>query len=292
MRNQSLSFIHANYYFIYMENLLLPSKVEFKEGGAPNMGSVVIMPCYHGYGTTLGNAYRRVLLSSLPGAAVEAFKIKGSQHEFSTIEGIKEDVVEIILNLKQLSVKVYSDEPITLNLSKKGPGAATAADIEANSNVEIINKDLVIANIVNNKTLEMEIIVGRGRGFKPAEEKDRGNYGLGTIVIDSAYSPVRDIGYDVEYTRVGDITNFERLSINIETDGTISPKEAISQANQILMDHFNLVGEAAAVENAPILDMETATATEEAKLDEGESLGVEVEKKTAKKPRKKAKSKS
>jgi len=268
-----------------MENLLLPSKVEFQAGATANTGSLVVMPCFHGYGTTLGNAYRRVLLSSLPGGAVEAFKLKGTQHEFSTVEGIKEDVVEIMLNLKQLSVKVHSDDPITLNITKKGPAVVTAADIEANSNVEVINKDLVIANVVSNKTLEMEIIVGRGRGFKTAEEKDRGNYDLGTIVIDSVYSPVRDVGYDVEYTRVGDITNYEKLTINIETDGTITPKEAISQANQILMDHFNIV-------------MQNATSTEAVMPEAAEAAVEEVateespvveEEKLAKKSRKKSK---
>lgn len=266
-----------------MENLLLPSKVEFQAGEAANTGSLIIMPCFHGYGTTLGNAYRRVLLSSLPGGAVEAFKLKGTQHEFSTVEGIKEDVVEIMLNLKQLSVKVHSDDPITLNITKKGPGIVTAADIEPNSNVEIINKDLVIATIVGNKTMEMEMTVGRGRGFKTAEEKDRGNYDLGTIVIDSVYSPVKDVGYDVEYTRVGDITNYEKLTINIETDGTITPKEAISQANQILMDHFNIV-----MQNAASVEAATFEAPEMI-VEEAPVEITEIDKgaKTVKKARKK-----
>lgn len=233
-----------------MENLLLPSKVEFNEGATPNSGSVVISPCYHGYGTTLGNAYRRVLLSSLPGAAVEAFKIKGVQHEFSTTEGVQEDMTEIMLNLKQVVVRVYADEPVVLNLSKKGIGPVTAGDIEKNSNVDVINKDLVICNITNAKTvLEMEITVGQGRGYKPVEQKDRKNYDLGTIVIDSVYTPVKDVGYHVEYTRVGDITNYEKLTINIETNGTMSTVEAMRQANQILMDHFGIVMEA--VNNAP-----------------------------------------
>jgi DNA-directed RNA polymerase subunit alpha len=224
-----------------MENFLLPSKVEFQEGQTPNSGSVVITPCYHGYGTTLGNALRRVLLSSLPGSAVEHFKVKGVSHEFSTIEGVKEDAMEVMLNLKQLAVKVFSDEPVVLNLSKKGPGVVTAADFKANSNVEVVNPDLVIANLTGSKTFEIDVTVGKGRGYKPVEEKDKQNYDLGTIVMDSVYTPVKDVGYKVEYTRVGDITNFERLTLNIETNGTITPKDALLQSTQILINHFNII---------------------------------------------------
>lgn len=237
-----------------MENFLLPSKVEFQPGTLPHSGSVVISPCYHGYGTTLGNALRRVLLSSLPGAAVEYFKIKGTQHEFSTVDGVKEDVVELMLNLKQLAVKVFSDEPVTLTLTKSSPGPVTAGDIAPNGSVEIINKDLVIATLTKKKTLEMEIVVGKGRGFKPVEEKDRKSYDLGTIVTDSVYTPVKDVGYHVEFTRVGDITNYEKLTMNVETNGTIGFEQAIRQATQILMDHFTMVVDAApAAEAAPMV---------------------------------------
>ncbi len=219
----------------------MPSKIEFSEGEDSSKTTLIITPCYHGYGTTLGNALRRVLLSSLPGAAVEAFKIRGVQHEFTSIEGIKEDVVEIMLNVKQLIVKLYGDDNVVLNLSKKGKGPVTAKDIETNSNVDILNPDLVICHLTSDKPFEMEIIVGKGRGFITAEEKDRGNYDLGTIVIDSIYTPVKDVGYFVEYTRVGDITNYEKLSVTIETNGTISPKEAVYEANKILMDHFEII---------------------------------------------------
>lgn len=228
-----------------MENFLLPSKVEIKAGAATNVSEVVIMPCYHGYGTTLGNALRRVLLSSLPGAAVEHFKIKGAQHEFSTVEGVQEDMVEIMLNLKELAVRVFSDEPVMLQLSAKKAGPVTAGDIVPNASVEIINKDLVICSLSKNKTLEMEITVGKGRGYKPVEDKDRKNYDLGTIVVDSVYTPVKDVGYKVEYTRVGDITNYEKLVLSIETNGTITPREALRQSTQILMDHFGIILEEA-----------------------------------------------
>jgi len=267
-----------------MENFLLPSKVEMNPGTVPHSGSVVVSPCYHGYGTTLGNALRRVLLSSLPGSAVEYFKVKGVQHEFSTIEGVKEDVVEVMLNLKQLAVRVFSDEIVTLNLVKKGPGVVTAGDIEANSNVEIINKDLVLCTVTKGKTLEMEITVGKGRGYKPVEEKNRQSYDLGTMVVDSVYTPVKDVGYHVEYTRVGDITNYEKLTMNIETNGTISPQDALRQATQILMDHFTVILDAAKIEETPVMAQaeEVVAEAEEVKEVSGEE-GEEKEEKKAKK---------
>jgi len=276
-----------------MENLLLPSKVEFTEGENGNIGVVTVSPCYYGYGTTLGNALRRVLLSSLPGAAVESFKIKGIQHEFSTTEGIKEDVVEIMLNLKQLVVKVYSEEPVTLSLTKKGPGEVTAADFEKNSAVEIINPDLVIANLTSNKTFEMEITVGVGRGFRTVEEKDKQAVDLGTILIDSIYTPVKDVGYHVEYTRVGDITNFEKLTLTIETNGSISPKFALQQANDVLMEHFRIVATGIKTEDEMMREPEISVEKEIEGIDEEapikEKKGGKAVKKTVKKISKKSK---
>lgn len=275
-----------------MENLLLPSKIEFVGGDTPNKGSLVVTPCFYGYGTTLGNTLRRVLLSSLPGAAVEAFKIKGVQHEFTAADGVKEDIVEVILNLKQLAVKVHTDEPVTLKLSKKGPGVVKAGDFEKDANAEIMNKDLVIANLTSNKTFEMEIICGRGRGFKPVEEKDKKQYDLGTIVIDSIYTPVKDVGYSVEYTRVGDITNYEKLNLNIETNGTISPEEAVRQSTQILMDHFALILDTAVSEPTVQEEMVAAAPAEEESVkeeveEEGEEPAKEKKAKVKKAPKKK-----
>ena len=261
-----------------MENLLLPSKVEFVPGDTPNKGSLVVTPCFFGYGTTLGNTLRRVLLSSLPGAAVEAIKIKGVQHEFSSAEGLKEDVVDIILSLKQLAVRVFVDEPVTLHISKKGPGEVTAADIEPNSSVEIMNPELVLATLTSNKPFEMDLIVGRGRGFKPVEEKDKKHYDLGTIVIDSIYTPIRDVGYNVEYTRMGDVTNYEKLTLNIETNGTLSPSEAIKQSTQIIMDHFSIIATAA---NEMVAEMPMPMVKEEAK--EGEDKPKKAKKAAKKK---------
>jgi len=179
-----------------------------------------------------------------------------------------------MLNLKQLIVKVYGEEPVVLSLTKKGPGVVTAGDFDKNSNVDIFNKDLVIATLTNSKTFELEVTVGSGRGFKAAEEKDRQNFDLGTIMVDSIYTPVRDVGYHIEFARVGDITNYEKLTVNIETNGTITPSEAMRQATQILMDHFSIV----------------LLSSQEQSEKDGISQAVEVEEKSAEKePAKKTK---
>jgi len=223
-------------------NIPLPTTIEFNDTDRANVGEVVVTPCSKGYGTTLGNALRRVLLSSLPGAAVESVKIDGVQHEFSAVDGVQEDMIEIILNLKQLAVKVHSDEPVTLTLTKKGTGPVTAADFEKNADVEIANTDMHIATVTDaKKTFTMDITVGKGQGYVPVAQKETKHLDLGTIAIDSLYTPIRDVGYNVEMTRVGDVTNFEKLVMTVETDGTISPKEAVSQATTILMDHFTLL---------------------------------------------------
>ena len=215
-----------------MEHIHLPSTIEFIAGDRPDFGQIVITPCQQGYGTTLGNALRRVLLSSLPGAAVESIKIEGVQHEFAAVDGVLEDVV---------AVKVHSSEPITLTLVKKGKGVITPADFEKNSDVEIMNPDLKLMTVTTNREIRMEIIVNKGSGYVPVSEKNIKDLPLGTIAIDSLYTPIRDVGYDVELTRVGDITDYEKLTVTIETNGTISPKDAVSQATKILMDHFALI---------------------------------------------------
>lgn len=225
-----------------MENILLPTTIESKDTDLKNTAEIILTPCHQGYGTTIGNALRRVLLSSLPGAAVESIKIKGVDHEFSAIDGVQEDVIEVILNMKQLSVKLHSEEPVTLSLSKKKKGEVTAKDLEKNSDVDIANPELVLCTITDDsKPLEMEVTIGRGRGFVAAAEKDTAHYDLGTIAIDSLYTPIRDVGYNVELTRVGDVTDYEKLSLTVTTNGTITPKEAVGQATRIIMDHFSLL---------------------------------------------------
>lgn len=228
-----------------MENILLPSTIEFKKTDIKNTAEVIVTPCHHGYGTTLGNALRRVLLSSLPGAAVESIKINGVQHEFSAIEGVQEDLIEIILNMKELAVKSHSDETVKLSLSKKAIGPVTAADFEKNADIEIANPELVICNLTSDKPFEMEITVGKGRGFVAASEKDTSHYDLGTIAIDSLYTPIRDVGYNVDLTRVGDVTDYEKLTVTVTTNGTITPKQAVGQSTKIIMDHFSLLADLA-----------------------------------------------
>ncbi len=225
-----------------MESIFLPSKMYFTPGQKPNEMLLTIEPLHHGYGTTIGNSLRRVLLSSLPGAAVTAMKVKGAQHEFSALNGVKEDVLDIMLNLKKLRLKVHSEEPVILKLSVKKDGEVTGADIEANADVEIVNPELVIATVTDKSAgLDMEITVSRGRGFLPTEEREEAPTEIGVIAIDAMFSPVRTVGLKVENTRVGEITNYDKLLMTIATDGSITPQEAVEQATKILLNHFTWV---------------------------------------------------
>jgi DNA-directed RNA polymerase subunit alpha len=203
-----------------------------------NKATFAIEPLSPGYGMTLGNSLRRVILSSLPGSAVTAVKIDGVAHEFSTIPNVKEDVVQIILNLKQLRVKSHGEEEY-LTLSASGAGVVTAKDIKANANVEIGNPELVIATLDNKSAkLEMEIKVDQGRGFVAIEKRESDKLPVGWIAIDALYAPIKKVRYNVEKTRVGQMTDLDKLVIEVETDGTITPKDAIEQASEILVDHF------------------------------------------------------
>ena len=224
-----------------MENLLLPSNISYEETKEPNKAVLTIEPCYFGYGTTLGNALRRVLLSSLPGAAVTAVKIDGVDQEFSALENVKDDILKICLKLKELRLKVHSEEPVKLKLNTKGAKPVTAEDFEKNSDVEIVNPSLVITELTDKKAeLNMEITVQQGRGYWPTEERTKEDIEIGTILLDSVFTHVRKVGYKVVPTRVGDITNYDKLVMEIETDGTFTPQEAVEQASKILIDHFSL----------------------------------------------------
>ncbi len=275
-----------------MEHILLPSTIEFQETDEKNVAKVIVTPCQQGYGTTLGNSLRRVLLSSLPGAAVESVKINGVQHEFSGIEGVQEDMVEVILNLKQLAVISHSDEAVKLTLSKKGKGDLTAADFDKNSDVDIINPDLKILTVTDDKkVIEMEVTIGKGWGYVPVSEKEGKNLDLGTILIDSLYTPIIDVGYRVEMIRVGDVTNYEKLVLKIETNGTITPKEALHKSTKILMDYFSLVLEASeigflATEPEVVVEEPSEEIVEDSKDSEGEDK-EEVEEKKEKTAKKK-----
>lgn len=203
-------------------------------------GKFVVEPLERGYGTTLGNSLRRILLSSLPGAAVTSVQIDGVLHEFSTIEGVVEDVTTIVLNLKKLALKIYSDDVKTLELDVQGEGVVTAADLTYDSDVEVLNPDLPIATLNENGSLYMKIQAVRGRGYRPAEENKRDDDPIGVIPIDSIFTPVSRVSFDVEKTRIGQSANYDKLTLNVWTDGSLRPEEAVSLGAKVLNEHLNL----------------------------------------------------
>ncbi|OGY25988.1 MAG: DNA-directed RNA polymerase subunit alpha [Candidatus Woykebacteria bacterium RBG_16_44_10] len=216
--------------------------VKVDQVGDSHEGAIVVDPLPQGYGLTLGNALRRVLLSSLTGAAITQVKIEGIKHEYSTIKGVKEDVVEILLNLKKIRLKMEGDKSAKLKIEAKGSGEVKAGDIETGADVEIINPDLHIASLADSKTkLEMEMTSERGVGFLPVES--RRSFSIGTIPLDATFSPVLKVNYKVEPTRVGQMTNFDKLTIFVTTDGTLTPAEAVKQASKNLQDYFAILVE-------------------------------------------------
>ncbi|MGI6005163.1 MAG: DNA-directed RNA polymerase subunit alpha [Christensenellales bacterium] len=216
-------------------------KVEYIELSEDNRyGKIVIEPLERGFGTTLGNALRRVLLSSLPGVAVTSVKIDGVQHEFSTIEGVTEDVTEIILNLKGLTAKLYIDQPKMLVIDAAGPCEVTAGDIQPNADVEILDPDMHIATLSDGARLHMEIMLEKNRGYVSADRNKQQNQAIGVIAMDSIFTPVRRVNYTVENTRVGQITDFDKLTLEIWTNGVVRPDEAASLSARILNEHLML----------------------------------------------------
>jgi len=216
-------------------------KIECVELAEDNSyGKFVVEPLERGYGITLGNSLRRILLSSLPGAAVTSVKIDGVLHEFSTIPGVVEDVTDIILNLKQLSLKVHSDEPKILRIEAEGEGVVKAGDIHSDADVEILNPDLHIATLDKGGRLIAEISVGKGRGYVPADQNKTPDMPIGVIPIDSIFSPIRRVNYTIEHTRVGNRTNYDKLTLEVWTNGTIKPDEACSWGAKILKEHLEL----------------------------------------------------
>ena len=206
----------------------------------PNYGTFVVEPLERGYGPTLGNSLRRILLSSLPGVAVTSVKIDGILHEFSTIPGVKEDVTEIILNLKKLAIKLNGENTKRVLINAIGPKEVTAADILGDSDVEIFNPELHIATLEENATLIMEINMARGRGYVPAEMNKDENTPISVIPTDSIYTPVRKVNFTVENTRVGQVTDYDKLILEIWTDGSITPSEGVSIGSKIMQEHLNL----------------------------------------------------
>lgn len=205
-------------------------------------GKFVVEPLERGFGTTLGNSLRRVLLSSLPGVAVTSIKIDGVVHEFSTIEGVKEDVTEIVLNVKGITAKLYSDTPKTVRIEASGEGEVTAGSIQQDAEIEVLNPDWHIATLADGAKLIMELVFDKGRGYVPAERNKQAaeQAPLNALPVDSIYTPVLKVNYTVENTRVGQITDYDKLTLEVWTDGTISAKEAVSLAARIMTEHLNL----------------------------------------------------
>jgi len=260
--------------------IAIPQKPEYISLGE-NHGKFEILGCYPGYGTTLGNALRRVLLSSLEGAAIRSVKITGVTHEFTTIPGVMEDVVQILLHLKQIRFRLHGDEPVKISLKVKGERTVTAKDFKAPSSVEIVDGDQMIATITDKKTeLEMEIEIDRGVGYVSVEARDREEREIGVIAVDSIYSPVKRVNYEVENMRVGKRTDYDKITLEILTDGSIAPEEAFAKSVTILMNQFTALSESRVDEEAEVI--------EEVSAEEVAPVVVEEAPKEEKKSKKKA----
>ena len=242
-----------------MLNLVLP-QIEC-EVAVQNYGRFVISPLENGYGTTLGNALRRVLLSSLSGAAVTSIRVSDVPHEFSTIPGVKEDMMLLLLNVKQIRFKMYTEEPMRLRLSVEGEGTVTAGDLICPPEVEVINPEQELFTVDDpDAVIDVEMTVEVGRGYSPSE--DRGKLPIGELPVDAVFSPIRKVNYNIDAARVGQMTNFDALTLEIWTDGTIRPEEALDQSAQLLIRHFSLFAdvEAIVVEEEPEVEEEEALA--------------------------------
>ncbi len=246
-----------------------PALASVEESGA-NSASFVIEPLQSGYGNTLGNSLRRVLLSSVKGAAIVAFRVEGASHEFTTVAGIKEDVVDIMLNLKNVRVKSESDEPVEVRIEKKGAGTITAGDIKTTADVEIINPEQVIATVDDaKKSVVIDLVIETGRGYQSIEDSSVKRLHSDMIALDAMFSPVLRVRYKVDSTRVGQETNLDKLQLNVETDGSISPREAFEEAAAILVNQYTALAGSTTVEAAPALGQDL--------VDEGSELNTPIE---------------
>lgn len=213
-----------------------------------------IAPLHYGYGNTLGNSLRRVLLSSIEGAAVVAFRIEGATHEFTTVAGVKEDVVDIMLNVKNIRLRSFSDQPVELRIEKKGAGVVTAGDIKTTADVEVVNPDQVICTVDDDKkSFVMDIVVEKGRGYQTIEDSSVNRIHSDMIAVDAIFSPVIRVRYKVDGTRVGQETNLDKLTLSVETDGSITPRDAFEQAAAILVNQYTALAGSTSVESAPAL---------------------------------------
>ncbi|WP_438730303.1 DNA-directed RNA polymerase subunit alpha [Parasphingorhabdus sp. DH2-15] len=223
------------------QELKKPNSLEMKAGGDPNRkATFVAEPLERGFGLTLGNALRRVLLSSLQGAAITSIKIENVLHEFSSLAGVREDVTDIVLNVKQVAIKMDGEGPKRLQLSATGPAVVKAGDISVTGDIEVMNKDLIICHLDEGATLNMELTVDVGKGYVPAVANRPADAPIGLIPVDSLYSPIRQVSYKVDKTRVGQELDFDKLALTIETDGTVTPEDAIAYSARILQDQLQL----------------------------------------------------
>lgn len=220
----------------------MPEKIELDESSSTGTyGKFTVQPLEKGFGVTIGNSLRRVLLSSLPGTAITAIRVEGIQHEFSTIKGVVEDVADMILNLKQVRIKPINKKATKVTLQLKGPAQFLAGDIQkASAEIEVLNPDERIATLNKDAEFELELRLGRGKGYAPAEENKSADQPLGTVAMDSIFTPIKNVRYFVEPTRVGGQTDYEKLILEIETDGSIPPRDALTHAGKILRDHIQL----------------------------------------------------
>lgn len=262
-----------------------------QELDSPQSAQFVIEPLSPGFGLTIGNALRRVLLSSLEGAAITSIRIDGIAHEFSTIKGVKQDVVDIILNLKQLRLKMDFNEPQVIVLDVKGTKKVTAGDFKCPTGVTIINKDLVIADLVEGGKLLLEATVERGRGYVTTEQRKEEKLPIGVIAIDAAFSPVTRVNFQTENTRVGKMTNFDKLILSVDTDGSISPQEALEYASAIVVDHFSILagnkmeplGAEASTEELAVSEADTEATAKKATKKTAKTSATKTAKPSAKK---------
>jgi DNA-directed RNA polymerase subunit alpha len=225
---------------IRWRNLELPTKVVADPATRTDTyAKFVAEPFERGYGVTVGNGLRRVLLSSIEGTAVTSVKVAGVKHEFSSLEGVKEDVTDVVLALKRLRVRFHTDDPKVLTIEKKGPGAVTGADVQCGSDCEVVNRDLVICTLTTDRTFEAELEVKKGRGYVTQEENAREEHEIGVIPLDSIFSPVQRVRYRTENTRVGKMTNYDRLILELWTDGTVTPEMALVEAGKVYRKHLN-----------------------------------------------------
>jgi DNA-directed RNA polymerase, alpha subunit, bacterial and chloroplast-type len=258
-----------------MESIAKPNKIEFLPGEKPHQTIVAVEPFYPGYGMTIGNSLRRVLLSSLLGTAVVGVKINGASHEFTTLPYVKEDILEIIMNLKQLKISMFEEDEIKLELEVHGKKEVKAGDIKKDSRFEIVNPDLVIANITDNAgSMSMEITIGKGRGYRPVEALEKKNTEVGYIETDAFFSPVLSVGLKVENVRVGKITNWDKLIVDIVTDGTVTPEAAFNNAVKVLQEQIDAL--------APMAEVKEEAVVEEEIIEEDDGEKVVDEKKIKK----------